>query len=307
MRSGPPTTRWRYWPACRSRPRLRVRSPAVHSSRCFGVSPMRSHRTRSDRRGPSRRRPLRRGQRPDQPRHRPGGPWGSARPRRDRRHPRSSGRDPPLGRGVPPRGRLSLSASPHETIPELRDFVAGALDGLSGAHGVEFGMFGQYMALSRIKFLWIPSGEWARVDAELLALGGVTSEGSSWLVWREIATGMALRRGNLDAADDGLSESIEKAVASGEPQRIIPMASVVLLERLSRAIVRPSARSPRRCSRSSATASSGRRSRAPRFRAPPSSWVSTICYAGSTRRWLTRRRRRRTRAPSPLPAAGSGL
>ena len=65
-------------------------------------------------------------------------------------------------------------------------------------------MFGQYMALSRIKFLWIPSGEWARVDAELLALGGVTSEGSGWLVWREIATGMALRRGNLDAADDGL-------------------------------------------------------------------------------------------------------
>ena len=43
MRSGPPTTRWRYWPACRSRPRLRARSPAAHSSRCFGVSRMRSH------------------------------------------------------------------------------------------------------------------------------------------------------------------------------------------------------------------------------------------------------------------------
>ncbi len=134
------------------------------------------------------------------------------------------------------------SASPHETIPELRDFVAGALDGLSGAHGVEFGMFGQYMALSRIKFLWIPSGEWARVDAELLALGGVTSEGSIWLVWREIVTGMALRRGNLDAADDGLSEWIEKAVASGEPQRIIPMASVVL-PRAALAGDRPTVRS----------------------------------------------------------------
>ena len=120
------------------------------------------------------------------------------------------------------------SASPHETIPDLRDAVAGALERLSGVHSVEFDSYGQYLALSRAKFLWIPSGDWERVDGEVETSGEIASQGSNWLLRREIVAGMALRRGDLEATDELLPAWIDNALASGEPQRIIPMASVVV-------------------------------------------------------------------------------
>ena len=54
-------------------------------------------------------------------------------------------------------------------IPALEAAVARAGNALTGAHSIEFSTFGQYMALSRARFLWIPSGEWTKVDEELAA------------------------------------------------------------------------------------------------------------------------------------------
>jgi hypothetical protein len=84
------------------------------------------------------------------------------------------------------------------------------------------------MALSRAKFLWLPSGEWARVDEEIAASGTITATGSNWLVERELVVGMALRRGDVETADRLLVGWMEVAMASNEPQRIIPMASIAL-------------------------------------------------------------------------------
>jgi tetratricopeptide (TPR) repeat protein len=120
------------------------------------------------------------------------------------------------------------AASPYETIPDLRDVVAYGDERLSGLHGVEFSSFGQYFALSRARFLWIPSGQWDRVDDELRASGKIEAQGSNWLLVREIVAGMALRRGALHFVDELAPEWVERAISSCEPQRLVPMASVVL-------------------------------------------------------------------------------
>ncbi len=123
---------------------------------------------------------------------------------------------------------FTWSASPHEPIPEVRDAVAALADRLAGAHAVEFDGFSQYLALSRAKFFWIPSGDWDRVDVELEAASQVAVEGSNWLVAREIVVGMALRRGDVVTVDELLPEWMETAIASHEPQRMIPMAAIAL-------------------------------------------------------------------------------
>jgi hypothetical protein len=48
------------------------------------------------------------------------------------------------------------------------------------------------------------------------------------MLWHELRGGMALRRGDLGAAARPLAELQARALESGEPQRLLPMASVVL-------------------------------------------------------------------------------
>ena len=48
------------------------------------------------------------------------------------------------------------------------------------------------------------------------------------MVWHELRGGMAVRRGELGEAAAPLRELRLRALESGEPQRVIPMASVVL-------------------------------------------------------------------------------
>jgi len=124
------------------------------------------------------------------------------------------------------------SASPHVPIPALSDAVARAAGALTGMHSIEFSTFGQYMALSRARCLWIPSGDWAKVDEELASTGPIRAMGSNWLVEREIRAGMALRRGDLETTDRLLPAWKDNAMASQEPQRIIPMASIALARAL---------------------------------------------------------------------------
>ena len=146
------------------------------------------------------------------------------------------------------------TASPYVPIPDLERAVADATTQLTGAHSIEFGTFAQYMALSRAKFLWIPSGAWERVDEEIAASGTVKATGSIWLVDREIVAGMAVRRGDLGTADRLLPAWIENAMASQEPQRIIPMASIAL----ARAVVAGDAETIRSLTDSVLTAVDGR-------------------------------------------------
>jgi len=84
-----------------------------------------------------------------------------------------------------------------------------------------------YLEVSVAMLLLTPSARWAEADE---ALAGVREgeAGSTRLAYLTVAGGLALRRGDEQTAERLLRELQPLALASGEPQRIIPMAGVVL-------------------------------------------------------------------------------
>jgi len=85
-----------------------------------------------------------------------------------------------------------------------------------------------YLHLSIAAMLFVPAGRWAEADAILETIDGPALAATSDLQWRPTVGGLAPRRGDRAAADDVLAELKPLALASGEPQRIVPMAGVVL-------------------------------------------------------------------------------
>ena len=77
--------------------------------------------------------------------------------------------------------------------------------------------------------LVLPAGRWPEVDEIVGAAGEVAlTTATSRLVWLGLRGGMALRRGDLRTAEPLIEELQPAAIASGEAQRIVPMASVAL-------------------------------------------------------------------------------
>lgn len=85
-----------------------------------------------------------------------------------------------------------------------------------------------YLELSVAGMLFVPAGRWAEAEAVLDGIDGPALSATSNLLWRPTVGGLALRRGDRAAADESLAELRPLAMASGEPQRIVPMACVVL-------------------------------------------------------------------------------
>jgi tetratricopeptide (TPR) repeat protein len=117
------------------------------------------------------------------------------------------------------------SAQPHVSVDHLEQSIDGALARLGNVGQIE--AYDEYLLLSRAKFLWIPSGRWAEIDP-IVAGPENRSGGGNRIVWLEIVAGTLLRRGDLERADALLPELRRMAVESGEPQRILPMAGIVL-------------------------------------------------------------------------------
>ena len=87
--------------------------------------------------------------------------------------------------------------------------------------------YARYLALSLAALIYVPAGRWAEADA-VVAEEDPVGVATNRLVWLWLLTGLALRRGNLEVADRHLPELREVALASEEPQRIIPMACVAM-------------------------------------------------------------------------------
>jgi hypothetical protein len=85
---------------------------------------------------------------------------------------------------------------------------------------------GVYVELSFVKG-YIPAGRWAEADALLAAIDEARISMTARLVYRPSRGSLALRRGDLDGAAKWLTGLRELAIASGEPQRIHPMAGAV--------------------------------------------------------------------------------
>ena len=87
---------------------------------------------------------------------------------------------------------------------------------------------GPYLEMSIAMSLFVPSARWKEADAILAELGGEDLSATFRLVYLVVAGGLAFRRGDAQAAGRLLGELRPLALESGEPQRIIPMAGVVL-------------------------------------------------------------------------------
>ena len=87
---------------------------------------------------------------------------------------------------------------------------------------------GPYLEASIAMLILVPSGRWTEADAAVAQLGAADASVTIRLVFLTVAGGLALRRGEVEAAKPLLEELRPLALASGEPQRIIPMAAVTL-------------------------------------------------------------------------------
>ena len=88
--------------------------------------------------------------------------------------------------------------------------------------------FDFYLERSYANLVDVPAGRWDAVDRVVASRPPPRLQLSMRMVHFEVVGGMALRRGDLAAAAQPLAELRELALASGEPQRILPMAGVVL-------------------------------------------------------------------------------
>ena len=86
---------------------------------------------------------------------------------------------------------------------------------------------GNYLELSIVERLLIPAGRWVEADAAIAHIDAATLTAGPNLLWRVAVGGLALRRGDPSAAEQ-LTDLRALSMASGEPQRIIPMACLVL-------------------------------------------------------------------------------
>jgi tetratricopeptide (TPR) repeat protein len=86
---------------------------------------------------------------------------------------------------------------------------------------------GPYVEVSRAATLLVPGGRWHEADEIIETLGPITAA-TTKLVWLGVVGGLAMRRGDLETAQPHFKELEPMALDSEEPQRIVPMASVVL-------------------------------------------------------------------------------
>jgi predicted ATPase/class 3 adenylate cyclase len=87
--------------------------------------------------------------------------------------------------------------------------------------------YAQYLRLSLAVLVYVPAGRWPEAD-EIARADNVSTSASNRLVWHWLASALALRRGDLELVDGLLPEFRKTALASEEPQRIVPMVSVAM-------------------------------------------------------------------------------
>jgi hypothetical protein len=111
-----------------------------------------------------------------------------------------------------------------QELDEELDVMRGIMGPLPGVEHLD-----EYFELSYGLLVDVPAGRWARLEplfARQEALLGVPLHGLR-ILSRELVGGMAMRRGDLAAAAEPLAAMREIASAAGEPQRLLPMASVM--------------------------------------------------------------------------------
>ncbi len=86
------------------------------------------------------------------------------------------------------------------------------------------GAIGLYVELSFAMMQLLPAGRWDELDEILATMASSRKLPTAHLVWLGLTAQLATRRGDLETAEERLAELPLMALASAEPQRIIPMA-----------------------------------------------------------------------------------
>ena len=87
---------------------------------------------------------------------------------------------------------------------------------------------GPYIEVSFAFWVLLPGGRWQEADALLAEIGRFETAATTRLAFLTVSGALALRRGEAEATRQLVDELQPLALASGEQQRIIPMASVAL-------------------------------------------------------------------------------
>jgi class 3 adenylate cyclase len=119
-------------------------------------------------------------------------------------------------------------AQAHLRRDELERGVGSLRELLAGVPEVEG--LDVYFELSYAHLVDVPAGRWDRLEHLLAREGELRASRLSGarMLSSELVGGIALRRGDLAAAAAPLEELRALASAAGEPQRLLPMASVVM-------------------------------------------------------------------------------
>ena len=116
------------------------------------------------------------------------------------------------------------AASVVRPLAGVEQFVSNMTPSLE--RGLAAEQYGYYLELSLGALVYVPMGRWDAAD-DVLA-HGEPSVATNRLVWLWLVTGLALRRGDLELVDHHLPELRASALASEEPQRIVPMVGVAI-------------------------------------------------------------------------------
>jgi len=127
------------------------------------------------------------------------------------------------GTGFHPPAVLEQSVREELALIEQR---TGFSTQIGAVHAPE--AFGTYVELSLAKLVYLPIGDWAKVDAVDLSESAALDGAGARIVRLELAAGMALRRGDVEAAKRLIEELTPLALGSDEPQRILPTAGIGL-------------------------------------------------------------------------------
>lgn len=115
----------------------------------------------------------------------------------------------------------ALSGPPEPAEGIVNDVLGRLGPGLAAEN------YARYLALSLAVLVFVPTGRWAEADAAA-AVEGPVGMATNRLVWLWLVCGLSFRRGDLELTDRYLPELRDVAVASEEPQRILPMACVAM-------------------------------------------------------------------------------
>ncbi len=119
------------------------------------------------------------------------------------------------------------TAPPYHPVAESESDLDLLLAEVSHLPPIE--IFHPYLTISKAQILYLPTGRWAEIDETLASLGDMRlAIGPTRILRDELIGGLALRRGDREAADPVLDRLRDETIASLETHHIVTMAGLLL-------------------------------------------------------------------------------